>query len=433
MTGNLASAASRLFSFHGATALLLGLSLAVGACGGGNDAKTDARDGATPDGASDVARDAGMDQGSADAEPDTAGGADADARVDTTPETDAMVCPAPPGDAGQTSPAVRADNIVFETGVTVSTVAGGAIAGTTDGPAASAAFSNPVSVALESAGSLLVCDWDSNLVRRVAADGTVTTLVRQGNFREPFGLAITSDGITYVGTDRNSSGQKSNLTGTVWRLEPSGAAVIVAENVGRPRGLAALPDGRLMLADYQNQRVRVLTPATGVVADVAGFKGCPGSADGTGTDARFGAPWGAATMPDGRVVLADYEARAIRIVGVDGAVTTFAGDGGNGSIDGPRAQARFVAPVAVAADAAGNVFVSDSGAHRIRRIGTDGVVITIAGDGTPGFKDGLGAEAQFFGQEGITVSADGKTVYVADGTGGAVQPHHRVRKIVIGP
>jgi DNA-binding beta-propeller fold protein YncE len=118
-----------------------------------------------------------------------------------------------------------------------------------------------------------------------------------------------------------------------------------------------------------------------------------------------------------------------------GVVTPFAGDNVAGTIDGPRASARFVNPRTLAADASGAVYVSDTGAHRIRRIAADGTVTTVAGDGVAGYMEGAGNVAEFFGQEGIAVSADGTTVYVADGTAGAEPPgpYHRIRKITIGP
>jgi DNA-binding beta-propeller fold protein YncE len=83
----------------------------------------------------------------------------------------------------------------------------------------------------------------------------------------------------------------------------------------------------------------------------------------------------------------------------------------------------------VAVDAAGNIYVSDVGNHRIRRITKAGQVETIAGDGVAGFADGSGEAARFYGQEGIAVTPDGSAIYVADGNGGEVGAYHRVRRI----
>jgi DNA-binding beta-propeller fold protein YncE len=209
----------------------------------------------------------------------------------------------------------------------------------------------------------------------------------------------------------------------------------IAENIGRPRGLAALPDGRLVLGDYQNARVRLLNPATGEISDLAGLYGCKGMVDGKGKEARFDIPYGVAVLPDGKVIVADETNHRLRTVAPDGTVATFAGDGGDGTVDGPRLKARFSHPTALTSDFFGNVFVTDYEAHRIRRIAIDGTVTTVAGNGMKGFADGPGEMAQFYGIEGIAAARDGKTVYVADGTGGEPDkpPYNRIRVIKIGP
>lgn len=343
-------------------------------------------------------------------------------------------CTLPPTDAGVPGP--MSDNVVFLANVTVSTLAGGATPGTANGAFGASMFNNPVSVAIEASGSLAVADFDNSRLRRVvAADGTLSTLTMQGGFERPFGLAVAGN-VLYAHTDNNPSGMRGPTTGTIWQIDgASGVATAVGVNLGRPRGFAALSDGRLVLADYQNQRVRIFNPATGLVSDLAGTQGCPGSANGTGADARFVTPYGVAVLAGDRIIVADYGAHLLREVSLAGVVTTFAGDGVAGTIDGPRAGARFAAPQTLAADASGAVFVSDFTAHRIRRIAANGTVTTVAGDGTGGFADGAGSAAQFYGQEGIAVSANGATIYVADGTAGGEPPgpYHRIRKITIGP
>jgi sugar lactone lactonase YvrE len=329
-----------------------------------------------------------------------------------------------------------ADNIVFVPNVMVSTLAGGGTPGAANGAPPGGTLNNPVSVAIESSGNLAVSDFDNNQVRRVvAADGTLSTLTTQASFQRPFGLAVAGTNL-YAQTDTNPSGVRDATTGTIWRIDnATGVATAVGVNLGRPRGLAALSDGRLALGDYQNQRVRIFDPGTGIATDLAGAPGCSGSANGTGSTARFVEPYGVAVLTGDRIIVADRGARVLREVSLAGVVTTFAGDGVAGTIDGPRLTARFVRPKSLAVDASGAVYVSDDTAHRIRRIAADGTVTTVAGDGTGGFMDGLGNMAQFFGQEGIAVSANGATIYVADGTGGGEPPgpYHRIRKIVIAP
>src|SRR4029077_9023988 len=183
----------------------------------------------------------------------------------------------------------------------------------------------------------------------------------------------------------------------------------VKANAGRPRSFAPLSDGRLVVSDAGNSTVWILDPATGEVANLAGQAGCPGSAEGIGTEARFVFLSGIVVLGGDRIIVADRGAHVVREVTLTGVVTTFAGDGGAGTIDGPRTSARFMGPRGLASYASGAVYVSDDVDHRIRRIEADGTVTTLAGTGTAGFADGSGSLAQFFGQEGVAVTADGGT------------------------
>jgi len=327
------------------------------------------------------------------------------------------------------------DSVTFLPNVTVDTLVGSGTWGSMDGSAAIATFSNPVSVLVEPAGTLIVCDFDSNLLRRVDATGAVTTLTSQSGFQRPFGLGYGADGSLFVDTDFNPSGVKDSTTGTIWRIDPvSGAATVVAANLGRPRAFAALPGGPILLADYQNARVRLLDPTTGVVTDLAGDPACRGMVDGQGRAARFASPYGVAPLPDGSFVVSDYDNHLLRRVTTDGQVSVFAGDGGEGTVDGPLLAARFAGPKSLAADRDGNIYVTDDDAHRIRRVGRDGTVTTVAGDGIAGFQDGAGAAAELYAAEGIAISADGLTIFVADGDGGeAADPYNRIRRITLGP
>jgi sugar lactone lactonase YvrE len=334
------------------------------------------------------------------------------------------------GCAAPTGGEPTGDAVSYLPGVTVTTIAGGDAAGDVDGPIATAAFANPVSVVIEPGGSLIVADFDNDKLRRIDfATGAVSTLTLQADFQRPYGLAYGADGALYVDTDYNPDGDKNVESGTIWRVDAAGAATPIAANIGRPRGVAAMRDGSLVLGDYQNARVRVLVPASGAVADLVGDTCARGQ-----NERAFAIPYGVAVLPDGRVVVADEEADRLSAIDGNGAVTVFAGGGGVGTVDGAAADARFSQPKALAVDAAGNIYVSEVGTHRIRRVAADGTVTTVAGNGTAGFADGSGAQAMFWGQEGIAVSSDGRTLYVADGTGGEEgTPYNRIRKITISP
>ena len=236
----------------------------------------------------------------------------------------------------------------------------------------------------------------------------------------------------YVQTDRDKTGDKGTNTGTIWKIPLTGGTPeIFVEGLGRPRGLGRLPDGRVVMSDRNRNTVVILDLATKVITPLAG-SGVPGFLDGRGAGARFNDPYGLAVLPDGNVLIAEAMNHVIRKVTLDGEVSVFAGDGKPGMKDDrDKLKARFDGPIDVAVDVAGNVFVSDGGNHRIRRISSDGVVETVAGDGTRGFADGTGATAKFYGQEQIDVTPDGKTIYVSDGNGGDEQPFHRIRSISV--
>jgi len=186
-----------------------------------------------------------------------------------------------------------------------------------------------------------------------------------------------------------------------------------------PFGIAVAADGTAFIADGgTSNRIRRVQP-DGRVETFAGS--LEGLKDGRGADARFHTPSGLAIDAEGALYVADTGNHAIRRIAPDGTVTTLAGSGEAGFIDGPVAQARFHAPTGVAVDAAGRVYVADGFNDRIRVIDA-GAVRTLAGDGRPGFVDGVGAQARFDTPGGLALGDDG-ALWIAD-TG-----NHAIRRI----
>jgi streptogramin lyase len=153
----------------------------------------------------------------------------------------------------------------------------------------------------------------------------------------------------------------------------------------------------------------------GQTGTFAGSTGVAGFADGAGTLARFNTPRGLATAPDGSILVADSSNHIIRRIDVDGNVTTIAGEPGvPGSNDGPARQAHLNQPSGIDVNARGEIFISDTGNHTIRKLTAEGMVITIAGaPGAAGFADGLSGESRLSGPVGIRVTPDG-SIFVAD-------------------
>jgi hypothetical protein len=339
-------------------------------------------------------------------------------------------CPPPDNTGTPPTPVVN-----FVANVTVSTLAGSGTPGTTDGNGATAQFNNPVNVLIDGDGDILVADFESGTIRSVTPAGEVTTpFGGQSSFSRPFGLALSDGGELWAQTDYNTSGTNGPDDGSVWTVDLSvGAATIRAEDIGRPRGLVFSSSTTLMLSHPGHHAVQALNTDNDAISDFAGEWDCPGFDDGTGTAARFYFPYDVDQAPNGDFIVIDSGNHAIRRITGAGVVTTIAGTGKPGMVDGSLSEAMFNAPRGVAVDDAGLIYVSDLGNHRIRRIDVDNdTVETLAGDGTAGFADGAGDAAQFFGQEGIDVTGDGSTLYVADGTeGNAGQPYHRIRTISI--
>jgi murein DD-endopeptidase MepM/ murein hydrolase activator NlpD len=178
-----------------------------------------------------------------------------------------------------------------------------------------------------------------------------------------------------------------------------------------PFGVAVAADGSIYVADAgRAQRIRRIAP-DGTVTTVAG--GEPGYQDGPASTARFDTPSGLAVDASGGVLVADTGNDAIRRIAPDGRITTVAGDGTPGDRDGAAGHARFRGPTGIAVDARGRIIVADTYNDRIRAIHPDGTVSTIAGTGIPGLADGPAAVSAFDTPSGVAVDP-ALNIYIAD-------------------
>ena len=305
--------------------------------------------------------------------------------------------------------------------------------GDVDGARGEARFHDPVSVAVSADGSIYVTDFDNSLLRVMKIDGSVTTLVRNANFQRPFGIAFSADGKLYVETDDDDLKAHSTLTGTLWQVDPiSGALTMLVHDVGRPRGLLVLADGRVVLSDNEHDTISLYDPATKAVTLLAGAKDVPAYVDGVGAAARFNSPYGVAMMADGRIAVADSFNNRVRAVALDGTVTTLAGTGLVGNADGAAASATFNEPQAVAVDGTGTLYITDLNNFVVRRF-VGGKIDTVVGSGKPGWADGsVPRDGQIYGLEGIAFGAAHDLLYVTDGSrGDDTKMFHRVRGVSV--
>jgi hypothetical protein len=318
--------------------------------------------------------------------------------------------------------------IPFTSGV--STLAGTADPGYVDGARKVAQFSDPVNVAYRD-GILYVADFDNGKLRAIDVDTHDTTTVpTPAGFKRPFGMAFAADGTLYVSTDNDQNGNHTSMSGTIWKVDLGrGTAVVVANAIGRPRGITMLPDGRLAAADYLHHVVELIDVNTGAVTPIAGGWDAPGMVDGAGGIARFWTPYYVGLRSDGKLLVTDYENNRIRLVGLDGVTATMSGTSTPGFLDGAMLTAQFSHPQAMSMAANGDVYITDVGNYRVRRIVGDRVE-TVAGDGRGGYVDSDDRlSAELYGLEGLSVVPDGSMVYVADGNRGDPVPFNRIRQV----
>jgi len=191
-----------------------------------------------------------------------------------------------------------------------------------------------------------------------------------------------------------------------------------AARFNRPSGLGYAGNGAVLVADHRNHRIRRVS-SLGVVTTIAG-SGNAGLLNGNGLNAMFNRPYDVAVDKAGNAYVADYQNSVIRKIDPQGNVTTHAGTGVQGNTDGGTLSARFRLPLGLTTTPAGGVYVADTYNHRIRRI-AQGNVATIAGT-VAGHRDGPGNVARFRYPRGLDVDGQG-VLYVADTN------NHRIRRV----
>ena len=321
------------------------------------------------------------------------------------------------------------------------TLAGMSPAGDNDGSASEARFNAPTGVAVTASGTLYVADQQNCFIRKVTASGDVSrfagTIIGDspcgsangaagvGQLSFATGIAADSAGNLYVADTNNHTIRKITPAGIMSTLAGLAGASGSADATGsaarfnRPAAVAVDSAGNVYVADTSNHTIRHVTQA-GVVTTLAGLPGSPGNTDGTGTAARFNNPRGIAA-DSANLYVSDSNNNTIRKIAGGGIVTTLAGTAGmNGSTDGTGSAARFNGPRGIAVDAAGTLYVADTFNQRIRQVTAAAVVTTLAGSFRAGGFDGPAATARFNNPEGVAVDAAG-AVYVADTTSDTIR------------
>ncbi len=323
----------------------------------------------------------------------------------------------------------------------ITTVAGNGTAGFSgDGGKATEAMLNlPSGIAVDDNGNIYISDRSNDRIRRVDNKGIITTIAGNGvdgykgdndpatqaQLSKPFGLALDKKGNLYIADRGNNRIRKVNPHGIITTVAGDGGFFFMGDNgpayrasIAGPTGVVVDGDGTLYIADRNNNRVRSVD-THGMIRTVAGT----GQQDYNGDsevarDTNLYLPFGVALNPDGKLLVVDRSHYRIRQVDTRrGNVTTIAGNGvkmfaGDG---GPATGAKLSFPHGIVVDKNGNLLVSDKGHYRIRQISPDGIIQTVAGNGTRGnIGDGLPAlQASIYGATSLKLNNKGEIFIIS--------------------
>jgi trimeric autotransporter adhesin len=298
-----------------------------------------------------------------------------------------------------------------------------------NGPATSAQLNTPLGVAVDSAGNLYIADAYNGRIRKVS-NGVITTFVGTG-LSVPSGVLVDAAGNLYIADSGNNRICKVS-DGVLTTVAGNGTAGFSGDNgpatsaqLTDPRGTALDSVGNLYIADAQNNRIRKV--ANGVITTVAGNGTAGFTGDnGPATSAQLNGPWGVVVDTTGDLYIADADNGRVRKV-ANGIISTAAGGGPGGLGDnGPATSAQLSIPTSIAEDSAGNLYIADNSNSRVRKV-SNGVITTVAGNGTPGFSGDNASPlfAQLNSPNGVALDTAGN-LYIADAG------NSRIRKVANG-
>ena len=268
-------------------------------------------------------------------------------------------------------------------------------------------FSRPSYPALVKCVCVVLLFGGCSLMRETRHDkprilSTVTTYSsRDAAIREPFGIAV-HDGEIYF---------SDGAAGTISKFLTDGGTTRTASGLNTPSGIAFLPDGDIVVADTGSHTIRKVS-RDGSISILAGTENVAGSDDGPAHAAKFDGPTGVAVDQAGIVYVADTYNDRIRMIDESGVVTTVAGSS-RGFADGDRTASKFDTPLGIAIWL-DKLLIADSGNRRVRVVELNGNVTTLAGSGDAGLRDGTLAGSAFAGPSAIAIDGTA-AIFIADG------------------
>lgn len=336
----------------------------------------------------------------------------------------------------------------------VSTIAGTGNQDYTEGggQAIDADISLPTGIAIDNTGNIYFSEVGNSVVHKIATDGIITTvagMVGQFGFSGdgdiatsaklnfPTGIGVDTDGNLYICDKENHRIRKVDTSGNITTVAGNGTegsdgdgGQAISAQLNTPQGVVIDADGNLYICDDLNNKIRKVN-INGIITTIAGTGGYGFSGDdGLATAAELKGPVDIDIDNAGNIFFADDD--RIRKIDLNGIITTVAGkqsfDEFNGD-GGLAIDAKFNEPRGVIVDASGNIFITDSSNHRIRKVTTDGIINTIVGTGSFGF---FGGGFNGDGQSGTDTQLKSPSDIVIDGAGNIIiadYKNHRIRKL----
>lgn len=286
---------------------------------------------------------------------------------------------------------------------------------------------------------LYFSDYPNNCVRRMDLTSSATALVAgttQGMYSGdgdsaitaglsgPRGIAVSSSGVLYIADSRDNRVRAVATDGTISTVVGNGTTGATADGgqatdttLHEPVAVVVDGSGNLYIAERSGNTVRKV--ASGIISTVAGtgVAGAPDAETGIAVSQKLNSPQGLALGSSGDLYIADTGNHRVRRLSANGTITTIAGTGvaGSSGDSGPATAATLDSPAGVAFDSAGNLYITDANTHAVRRVATDGTIETVAGNGTAGYNgDGSPATAFSLNAPSAILAGSGCSMYIAD-------------------
>lgn len=328
---------------------------------------------------------------------------------------------------------------------TISTIAGSMAKGD-GGQAINAALASPSGVAVDGSGNLYIADHNNQRIRKVAVDGTISTVAGNGTYgfsgdgsaataaslANPSGVAVDGSGNIYIADTDNNRIRKVDGSGTITTLAGNGTAgfggdgsAATSASLNGPLAVVVDASGAIYIADTRNNRVRKIS--AGTINTVAGTGTAAfGGDNGAATSANLNNPVGVAVDGSGNLYIADGGNNRVRKVVSGGTISTVVGNGtaGFGGDGSAATNASLNGVSGIAVDGSGNLYIADSYNQRIRKVDAGNTINTIAGNGSSGFSgDGAAATSAALASPAAVVVDGSGNLYIAD------QANNRIRKV----